>query len=488
MARKYLVRTALAGIVLATSAGNQLPAQRAHPAPSLSELLSPHKHLPPARADATSTATTPGVIFDATRLGSPLTLDKGWRVGVTANPDAANSAFDDSGWVVRNAGDSLDGLDDLDHPNGDHPRDEGPGPPPGHGRPFVWFRMHIKLAPGHGPVALLVALPVSQSTSMSIGQSGPGVDVFMNGKQIQPEGPHGNEPGRYQEISRIYNLGVAPSDNDFTLVVRTLYIPFGLTAYTNFFSNRTLRLGNPADLARELEIWSMHSLLERLPRLVDSILLAVLSVFLLALYFTQRGHVEYLWLALHELCQAPIGFIDLAGSSARLDQLWYAALVLQLVAISAYLYFEFLVAFLALRRRWYIVALRYTAPILVLVGPSLLMVGHSTIAGVQLVVVALGGILWITAWLLFIFITLISATVRRNFEAGLLLIPLVLTIVGIVEPILTGGNERLGRTSVPLALNDSGRTRTHPLCLDCRLRGTPGDRADHFCTLPAYPA
>ncbi len=40
---------------------------------------------------------------------------------------------------------------------------------------------------------------------------------------------------------------------------------------------------------------------------------------------------------------------------------------------------------------------------------------------------------------MFTFSTLIAATLRRNFEAGLLLIPLILTIVGIVEPILTGG-------------------------------------------------
>ncbi len=35
-------------------------------------------------------------------------------------------------------------------------------------------------------------------------------------------------------------------------------------------------------------------------------------------------------------------------------------LYLQLVFISAYLYFEFLVAFLDLKRRWYINGLRYT--------------------------------------------------------------------------------------------------------------------------------
>ena len=64
------------------------------------------------------------------------------------------------------------------------PRTMIQGPPPGHGRPFVWFRIHLKLAPGHGPIALLILLPVSQNTTMSIGAAGPGVDVFANGKQI----------------------------------------------------------------------------------------------------------------------------------------------------------------------------------------------------------------------------------------------------------------------------------------------------------------
>ena len=182
------------------------------------------------------------------------------------------------------------------------------------------------------------------------------MDVFANGQQIQPEGPHGDAPQHYQQISRLYNLNVPASETNLVLVLRTIYIPFGYGAYTSFFANRTLTSGNREDLDHRLELWSTHALFERLPRVVNSILLLVLALFLLVLYFTQKGHIEYLWLALHELVQAPTGFIELAGSSARLDTLWYAATVLQLVLISAYLYFEFLIAFLSLRRRWYITA------------------------------------------------------------------------------------------------------------------------------------
>ena len=157
------------------------------------------------------------------------------------------------------------------------------------------------------------------------------LDVFANGKQIQPEGPHREAPERFQAISRLYKLDVPPSETSLTLVVRRIYIPFGPGAYTSFFSNHKLRLGTPDDLDRSLEIWSVHSLFERLPRLINNILLTVLALFLLALFFTQKGHVEYLWLALYELLQAPIGFVELAGSSARLDNLVYIAIFTQLL-------------------------------------------------------------------------------------------------------------------------------------------------------------
>jgi hypothetical protein len=307
--------------------------------------------------------------------------------------------------------------------------------------------MHVRLAQGHGPVSLLIELPVSHNTSMELGTGGTGqdMDVYANGHLIQPDGPHGDNAGHYMPISRIYNLNVPPSETSLTLVIRTLHIPFGFTAYTHFFATRTLRLGNPEDLNRALQLWSTGNLFERLPRLINSVLLVFLSIFLFILYFTQKGHVEYLWLAFHELVQAPIGFIDLAGASAYLDQLVYVAVIIQLVLISAYLYFEFLVSFLALRKRWYIILLRYSSPVMVGVGPSLLMIGHESFVGVLVVVFVLGSVIWLGVWFIFCLITLINATIRRNFEAGLLLIPLILSIVGIAEPMVTAGMAGVGR-------------------------------------------
>ncbi|HEV2486463.1 MAG TPA: PP2C family protein-serine/threonine phosphatase [Terracidiphilus sp.] len=421
----------------------QLLAQAAHPHPGHfpDVLLVPHRQSGPAPSKGPS---TPATIFDATSLGSPLLLDKGWRVGITADTSAAAPEFDDSAWATRDAQSTMEDVPDENQTAGSSGPDKKIRNPASNQRRFAWFRLHIKLAPNHGPLSLLIELPVSQNTSLGIGSTGPGVDVFANGKPVNPEGPHADAPQHYQQISRIYDLTVAPSETSLILVVRTLYIPFGYSSYTSFFANRSLHLGNRDDLNRSLDLWSAQSLFERLPPLVDSILLVVLALFLLALFFAQKGHIEYLWLALHELLQAPIGFVELAGSSARLDSLWYAAVVLQLVLVSAYVYFEFLIAFLALRPkkwyvRWHIKILRWTAPILAGVGPTLLLVGHSQAIGVVLALVLVWSFFWILGWLIFIFITLIMATLRRNFEAGLLLIPLVLTGLGIIEPVFAAG-------------------------------------------------
>ncbi len=431
-------------VPLLLSMALQVIAQQPHPPAPIPGFLHRHAPRPPQKVEPPPPTTS--TVIDATNLGSPMVLDKPWRVGISTGSAAAKPDFDDSAWAIRDArgsfADVSGGDDDADHIDGHHRR-------------FAWFRLHLKLAPNHGPIALLIELPITQNTTVSFGDRNPGADVFVNGKQILPEGPHPDATYRFQPISRVYNLGLDPSETSVTLAVRTLYIPFGFTAYTSFFATRTFRLGDPDDLHHNLELWTVHNLFERLPRLVNAVLLTVLAVFLLVLYLTQKGHVEYLWLALHELFQAPIGFIDLAGGSAYLDHLWYMAIMLELVCISAYLYFEFLISFLALRRRWFISLLRYTAPLLALVGPVTLLMGSHSSTGLILMGLVFGGTLfWIIGWLVFIVITLLWATARRNFEAGLLLIPLALTLVGIIEPILLGGMGDYGGRSYhsPLTL------------------------------------
>ncbi len=427
------VYSAIAAIFVCGAMGAVAQSAEPHAPPPLNQLLRSHAHASPVAAGRQS---TPEVDFDAAALGSPLLLDKGWRVGITANPAAATPEFDDSGWAVRDASASFAEVPDEDRPAGTPDWENDASHPKGHQRPFVWFRLHLKLSANHGPVVLLVELPPSENAS-----TGPemlSAEVFANGRRIRPEGPNADAPERYQQISRIYDLKLDPSETSLTLVVRTAYFPFGYGAYTGFFANRKFRLGNQEEMDRTLELWAAHNLFDRVPRLVSAILVIVLALFLLALYFTQRGHPEYLWLALYELVQAPFAFLDLTESTARLDHLWFQAIVLQLLVVSAYLYFEFLIAFLSVRRRWYIRLLRFSAPIMCGIGPGMLFIGQSKVLDLTFLAIMLCTVVWIIGWLIFIFATLIRAAVRRNFEAGLLLLSLLLGFVAWIEALLTG--------------------------------------------------
>jgi hypothetical protein len=427
------VRRLIVWGVLAVCGALQLAAQP-HPQPPLADLLLPNSHARPALANP---QRTPEIFFDATNLGSPLLLNKGWRVGITANPKAADPDFDDSTWPVREAKESFDEVPDEDHHAGAPPRNPNVPYTGKHQRPFVWFRQHLRLAQTRDPLFLMIELPPSQNGSSSAEWIS--VDVFVNGHLIQPEGPHGNAIERYQQISRIYDLNLPASDSSLTLAIRTPFIPRGYGAYTSFFAEHKIRLGNREEMDHLLELWSHRTLLQRLPRLVNAVLLVVLALFLLALYFTQKRRVEYLWLALYELFQAPTDFIELAGSTAHLDHLWAQAAVLQLLALSAYLYFEFLVAFLALRKRWFILLMRFSAPILAGIMPVMLSAGRNLPSAILVVTVFIGCLLWILGWMVFIFFTLIHASLRRNFEAGLLLTSLLLSMIAWIEALLRLG-------------------------------------------------
>jgi hypothetical protein len=440
----------LAGVWIAVCGAALVAAQAApsspNPAPP-ADSPKAHSHAKPRHAAPPVSAA----IFDATGIGSPVVLDKNWRVGITSDLSASSPAYNDSAWAIRDALPSIGDVPDEDaiapapakKANAESPAAPTPAAP---ARRYAWFRLHVQLGPNHGPLALLIELPVGHSNSLELSSPGLSPAVFVNGNQVHPEGPHGDAPDEYQPITRLYNLNLDPSVTSLTVVVRVIYIAFGADAYTGFFANHTLFLGNPGDLEHELNLSSDRSLFERLLNLIYSVLLGVLALFLFALYFSEKDHPEYLWLALHELAAAPIGFIELAGGSARLTAFFCATLVLQLLLVSAYLFFEFLVAFLSLKQRWYIRTLRYTAPVLAGVTPALLFLfHHGAIPYLTAIFIACG--LWMIGWSIFVFGTLISAALRRNFEAGLFLVPLGFSVVAIADAII--GNAINGGSGTP---------------------------------------
>lgn len=443
-----MLRRIMCIAVLAVCGVAQLVAQQSplpRPQTGLENLLRPNRRPPQAPA---TRQTVPVAVFDASNLGSPLKLGQNWRVGSTSNPEALSPSYDDSTWNVQDARQPAGPILNVDTPPSSPAQQGTAAGPRGGQRPYTWYRLHIKLAQNHAPVSLLVELPVAIDTTFGITSDEPGVDVYANGKLIHPEGPNGDHPEMFQAITRIYNLNVASGETSLVLAIRSVNFP----AQAGFLATHKLLLGNSEDLQNSLELWTIHRLFDRLPRLINSILFAVLGLFLLALYFTQRGHIEYLWLALHELLQVPTGFVALAGSSAYLNNRWYWALSLQLLAASAYLYFEFLVAFLDQHKRWYIYLLRATAPILLTLGPVMFLHGRSWYVVAAWSICLLGCGLWLIDWFAFVIITLVASTMRRNFEAGLLLIPLLLTLVGWTEPFVMAGMSNWGGRGYPSPL------------------------------------
>jgi len=403
------------------------------------------------------TVPDPGqpVIFDASSAGSPVVLDHNWRLGIAPGTDPAKPDFDDSKWPTRDAKEALAEVKDPDSA-ADSDKDLPKGPPdPQHhppGRPFAWFRIHVKLPEHHGPLVVLVRLPVTRTAQFSMGAEAVGMDLFANGKQVIPEGVNGSAPEGFQKISRIYPLSLADDETNLTLAVRIPFVPFGMDAYTGFFATRTFILGEREDLRSHLDLWHHAMLFERLPGLIDGGLRALLALFLLALFWVQKDHSEYLWLGLHLIVLAPLAYIGLVVSTAQFEQLAMTALIVELLLISAYFYFEFLIAFLSLRKRWYILALRYSAPLLLTFGPLFLSMRHGKAVLIGLAISVLFALLWVIAWLLFTTITLCAAALKRNYEAALLLVPLFLDVVGIGESAMPY-NASSGSSQSPLTFH-----------------------------------
>ncbi|HTJ29486.1 MAG TPA: SpoIIE family protein phosphatase [Acidobacteriaceae bacterium] len=407
------------------------------------------------------------VVYDATQLGSPLILDHNWRLGISHDLAPADPTFDDSQWPVRDAKAALAEIDDAaaeepeqperpekpengnpssdqPPPNGDHAHpDSGAPHPHGHSHPYAWFRLHLTLPANHGPLVIFVRIPISRSAQITFSGT-VGMELFANGKLVLPEGLNGPTPNTFQQTSRIYPINIPSDQTKLVLAVRIPFVPFGLDAYTGFFAHRTFYIGVAQDLRDHLDLWRHGMLFERIPTLVDCGLKLLLALFLIALFWAQKGHPEYLWLGLHYLVYAPLGYIQFIGSMGQMDQVWMAAILFQIFLISAYTYFEFLVAFLNLRKRWYILAMRYSAPLLLTCAPLLLMVRSSSSAGIGLIISALFCLAWVFMWVLFTGLTLTVAAIRRNYEAALLLLPLLLSIIGVVEMATTGSAAWLG--------------------------------------------
>jgi hypothetical protein len=238
---------------------------------------------------------------DATRWHSGLVrLSEGWREQDGDNPAWASANFDDRGWKAVE-------LDDT-----------GAAQP---GR--RWYRVHVKLAPDHPRVHLLIA-------------GGEGTyELYING--ALQEGPGLRRLiGVKRPTEQVYSLDDVGTDVVVSLRTSapTAYTVWHLPLFL------TAAVGTEGAIDNERRARESERLYAALPSIAINLVVMLAGIGAFALYRSQRKHAEYMWLGLYLLllgtsnvllyCASSGGLISLAWNNLLADPLIYAITIMQI--------------------------------------------------------------------------------------------------------------------------------------------------------------
>ncbi|MGA8089852.1 MAG: PP2C family protein-serine/threonine phosphatase [Terracidiphilus sp.] len=198
-----------------------------------------------------------GQSIDASQWHSgTVTLSEGWREHDGDTPAWARVSFDDSGWQTVD-------LDDLG------------GAEPG----WRWYRIHIKLEPGHEHLHLLIA-------------GGLGTyELYLNGARAD-----GADLKSLWGVTRPTEQIFMPrdEDNDVTIALRThaptMYSLWHLPLFL------TVAIGTPGAIDNERQALESQRLYSAIPSIAINLMLVLASIAAFALHRSQRDRKEYLWL------------------------------------------------------------------------------------------------------------------------------------------------------------------------------------------------
>ncbi len=217
---------------------------------------------------------------------SIFTLDGGWRLHLGDDPQWAVPGFNDSDWQSVRLGQSLS--------------DQGIEPYSG----YAWYRLRLQpsqlsqfasLAGSQHPVLLV--------TGNSVGQ----LAVYVNGVEAGHTRGMAEHLAQYESPPFIVSLsGAGPID----IAIRTWAGP---TVTINRGLLEKVELGPRDELTNRLAMaighqWNEHAI----SSMLVAFLFLCVTVLGAALYFSQRHHSEYLWLALLCLTVAAGGAADAA--------------------------------------------------------------------------------------------------------------------------------------------------------------------------------
>jgi hypothetical protein len=237
---------------------------------------------------------------DTTEWRSGLvSLQNGWLAQEGDDPSWAKSDLDDRGWHKVE-------LDDL-----------------GASKPgWRWYRLHVKLTPGHKKVHLLIA-------------GGEGTyEIFLNGEradgaEIRPMF------GVYRPTEQIF---VPHNEGDeLTIALRThappIYTVWALPLFL------TADLGTTSAIEDDRAAMQAQRLYSAIPSIAINLALLLAGIGALALFSSKRGDGEYVWLGLYLLAlgasngilySSTSGVLPLAFSGLIADSLIYVYVILQI--------------------------------------------------------------------------------------------------------------------------------------------------------------
>jgi len=328
--------------------------------------------------------------FDASNLRAPAALSGSWLVHAGDDPAYARADFDDSQWTPFDPKKSLKAVFPKTHPN------------------IVWYRIHIKVSPENRDLAITER---NISTALEIYSNG--VRLLKNG-EVSPFKPYTNG-------ARIL-LPIPKEQLASGSVVLALRVSI---THSEWGDPNPGLAATSISIGQEHELWE-HSWLRAIGFnalfWVNQMLVFGLGLVALALFIAQRRHREYLWIFLQAAAQMASLPWALATLFHEQPVAWGTFVQLPLNVLN--FLFQALMYLAFLRQRFSLWMRIYFGVTGTLVIGSIFAVSNGLLPSVFLGVILVPFLLFLN---LIIPILLLLHLRRGNREAGILLIPALLT-------------------------------------------------------------
>ncbi|HEX4284765.1 MAG TPA: PP2C family protein-serine/threonine phosphatase [Terracidiphilus sp.] len=315
---------------------------------------------------------------DATKWSAgTVDLSEGWRTQRGDDAAWADEKFDDSAWPTAD-------LDSLGAAQNE----------------WRWFRIHVKLAPGHVHEQLLVV-------------GGNGVcKAFVNGRaaantKIRP----------WYAVKRPVEQVIPLSDDEdeVTIALRTKATSMYTIWHLPLFL--TVAVGTADAIENERAAYESERLYSTIPSIAINGIVVLAGMGAFALYRSQRGHAEYMWLGLYLLLLGISNGLLYSSAAGVIALAWNNWLADPLIFLFTIVQIEFTFCFAGRRvnRMWrayqILLLLPYIPHVLVTMG----MMSNSLYIVVEAAAILPAAVL--------LPVLLLVWYMRGNHEAGWLILP-----------------------------------------------------------------